>query len=189
MPNWSFNRLSVHAEDENERAEVQRLRNFIKRVVTDEKGTQVEIPFSFQNVIPMPAELEGTRAPVEDPNSDENKALRAKYGYDNWYDWRWEHWGTKWDACDAEIEESDDSDLSISFDTAWSFPTPVVVELSKLFPTLTFCYDANEEGGLYDFVVNFKNGEVVYYADWEENEDGERVEVQKPEESFWMPTK
>ena len=185
MPNWSFNRLSVHAEDENEKAEVKRLRDFIKRVVTDENGNQVEIPFSFQNVIPMPAELEGTRAPVEDPNSDENKALRAKYGFDNWYDWRWKHWGTKWDACDSYVDEDADGDLLISFDTAWSFPTPVALELSKLFPTLTFNYDANEESGEYDFTIEIKNGEIYYYAEWEENEDGERVEVQKQVEDFW----
>lgn len=184
MPNWSFNSLNVHAEDENERAEVQRLRNFIKRVVTDEDGTQTEIPFSFQNVIPMPAELEGTRAPVEDPNSEENKALRAKYGFDNWYDWRWEHWGTKWDACDAE-DVSEGDDLMITFDTAWSFPTPVAVELSRQFPTLTFNYDAHEESGMYDFTIEIKNGEIYYYAEWEENADGERVEVQKQVEDFW----
>ena len=184
MPNWSFNRLSVHAEDENEKAEVQRLRNFIKRVVTDKDGTQIEIPFSFQNVIPMPAELEGTISPTRNPNSKEAKALRAKYGFDNWYDWRWKHWGTKWDACDAE-DESEGDDLMIRFDTAWSFPTPVVVELSKLFPTLTFDYDANEESGAYDFTVNFRNGEVVYYAEWEEGDDGERIEVQKPVDRFW----
>ena len=184
MPNWSFNRLSVHAEDENEKAEVKRLRNFIKRVVTDKDGAQIEIPFSFQNVIPMPAELEGTRSPVENPDSDENKTLRAKYGFDNWYDWRWEHWGTKWDACDVE-DESEGDDLTIKFDTAWSFPAPVAVELSKLFPTLTFNYDANEESGMYDFTVDFRNGEVVYYAEWEEGDDGERIEVQKPVDKFW----
>lgn len=184
MPNWSFNRLSVHAEDEKEKAEVQRLREFIKRVEVDENLDDYVIPFSFQNVIPMPAELEGTRAPVRDPDSDENKALRAKYGFDNWYDWRWKHWGTKWDACDV-VDESEGDDLMISFNTAWSFPTPVVVELSKLFPTLTFNYDANEESGMYDFTIEVKNGEIYYYAEWEENEDGERVEVQKQVEDFW----
>lgn len=184
MPNWSFNSLNVHAEDENEKAEVQRLRNFIRRVETDKDGTQIETPFSFQNVIPMPAELEGTISPTRNPDSKEAKALRAKYGFDNWYDWRWEHWGTKWDSCDAE-DVSEGDDLMITFDTAWSFPTPVVVELSKLFPTLTFNYDAHEESGMYDFTIEIKNGEIYYYAEWEENADGERVEVQKQVEDFW----
>lgn len=186
MPNWSFNILSVHAEDENERAEVKRLRDFIKRVETDKDGTQIELPFSFQNIIPMPEELDGTIAPTRNPDSDENKALRAKYGFDNWYDWRLEHWGTKWDACDVAYGVDDAPDtLYVEFDTAWAFPTPIVVELSKLFPTLTFCYDANEESGMYDFTVEFRNGEVIYYAEWEENEDGERIEVQKDVKDFW----
>lgn len=193
MPNWSFNTMRVQADDENEKAEVQRLRSFIRRVETDKDGTQIENPFSFQNVIPMPEELKDTIAPTKEPTSKEAKALRAKYGFDNWYDWRWEHWGTKWDSCDAsydkELQENDELDLAIRFDTAWSFPTPVVLKLSRLFPTLTFNYDANEESGAYDFTVEIKDGEVIYYAEWEHKDpddpDSEMVEVSKPVEDFW----
>lgn len=186
MPNWSFNRMYVAGMDDAQKAEVKRLRDTIKSVDKFEDGTEVPTPFSFNKIIPMPKELENTKAPVDDPDSEENKALRAKYGFDNWYDWRWENWGTKWDACDVEDESESDDELAIKFDTAWSFPTPVVVKLSQMFPTLTFTYDAEEESGMYDFTVEFKNGKVTYYAEWEHDEDGCRTdEVSKPVENFW----
>ena len=182
MPNWSFNSMSVRGDDK----EVQRLRDTIKRVETDKDGTQIEIPFSFQNVIPMPEELKDTIAPTKEPNSKEAKALRAKYGCDNWYDWRWEHWGTKWDACDCFEEKGDDEQFFVRFNTAWSFPTPVVVELSKQFPNLEFVYDAEEESGVYDFTVVFKNGRVVSYAENERDEEtGEVKAIEKPVGDFW----
>lgn len=190
MPNWSFNRMTVISHDESDKAEVKRLREFIRRVDKDKDGKEFETPFSFQNVIPMPAELKDTVSPTSNPNSKEAKALRAKYGFDNWYDWRWEHWGTKWDACDVAYGLDDDpGNLYVEFNTAWSFPTPIAVELSKRFPTLTFTYDATEESGLYDMVVEFRNGQVVYYAEWEcddpDDPDSERREIPRLPEEFW----
>ena len=188
MPNWSFNRMQVNANTDAERKEVQRLRDTIKSVDKFEDGSEVPTPFSFNKIIPMPKELEGTRSPVENPDSEENKALRAKYGFDNWYDWRWSNWGTKWDACEV-YDESDGDEFVLTFDTAWSFPTPVVVKLSKMFPTLTFTYNATEESGMYDFTVDFKDGEVMYYAEFEKvdgnDPDSETVEVEKPPMDFW----
>lgn len=195
MPNWSYNTMHVHAKDDSEVKEVQRLRDFIKTVEKDENGKEVEVPFSFDKIIPMPKELDVVSRVFAKGQelSDEDKELVEKYkenikkyGAKDWYDWRWEHWGTKWDACDATYcEDSEPNDLDIKFDTAWSFPAPIVVKLSRLFPTLVFCYDATEESGAYDFTVNFKNGEVIYYAVWEETKDGKRVQRQMKKEDFW----
>jgi hypothetical protein len=51
----------------------------------------------------------------------------------DWYEWRCENWGTKWDVCEAEIDEdgleySDDQKVAwFSFRcwTAWGPPVPV----------------------------------------------------------------
>lgn len=57
-----------------------------------------------------------------------------KYGHKNWYSWSIANWGTKWNAYDIySVNEN-----SISFDTAWSTPFPVIEELSKKFPSITF---------------------------------------------------
>ena len=40
------------------------------------------------------------------------------YGSKDWYDWCVKNWGTKWNACGTEFDESNPT--QIKFDTAWS---------------------------------------------------------------------
>ena len=54
-----------------------------------------------------------------------------KYGSPTWYQWRIQHWGTKWNASSAEI-----TDGQLSFLTAWNAPKPVLEKLSHMFPSL-----------------------------------------------------
>lgn len=113
-------------------------------------------PFSFQAFYPMPQELLGTTCPAKIVSEaelqewikkkeagelsewerdyrpiteKEQKELRAKYGYDNWYDWHLANWGTKWD-CYSFIDNED----SIQFETAWSTPMLALMELSVQCP-------------------------------------------------------
>jgi hypothetical protein len=58
------------------------------------------------------------------------KAIRET-GHPSFLGWSNEHWGTKWNA--YEIEEK--SPTCIRFQTAWSPPIPILVTLSKKFPT------------------------------------------------------
>jgi hypothetical protein len=59
----------------------------------------------------------------------------ADYGCATWYEWRIQNWGTKWPACEIVVNEN-----SVEFDTAWSFPTPIVLRLSELFPDINISY-------------------------------------------------
>jgi hypothetical protein len=54
------------------------------------------------------------------------------YGCKDWYDWAVRNWGTKWNSSDG-IYEND----TLSFQTAWSLPEPVLVKLSEMFPDVT----------------------------------------------------
>lgn len=51
------------------------------------------------------------------------------YGATTWYDWCRREWGTKWNACGTRIEDDD----TISFDTAWSAPEPVLLKLAEMY--------------------------------------------------------
>jgi len=68
----------------------------------------------------------------------------SKYGYSTWYNWSYENWGTKWNACEVEWI----SDYCVEFETAWSFCFPIVQKLSEMFPDveISFCY-ADEDCG------------------------------------------
>lgn len=52
------------------------------------------------------------------------------YGSTTWYEWCCKNWGTKWNAVETEFVDTD----TIEFQTAWSAPLPVVMELSRKFP-------------------------------------------------------
>lgn len=49
-------------------------------------------------------------------------------GSDAEYDWHCNHWGTKWNAYNQSVE----SNTSISFDTAWSIPEPILQKLTVI---------------------------------------------------------
>lgn len=81
--------------------------------------------------------------------------LKSEYGYDNWYDWRNKHWGTKWDIkgdCGNDIV--DDDTCTLIFQTAWSPPEPIVYKLQEMFPKLQIFGGYLGEG--YEFAGVFE---------------------------------
>ena len=61
-----------------------------------------------------------------------NKML---YGCTGWYDWANAQWGTKWNACDAELQRAQDED-TISFETAWCTPDGIIKALPAFIQKL-----------------------------------------------------
>lgn len=49
-----------------------------------------------------------------------------KYGAVTWYKWCNRNWGTKWNACEAEVSRISPSSCTIYFETAWSIPEPII---------------------------------------------------------------
>lgn len=54
----------------------------------------------------------------------------VRYGSSSWYEWCCKHWGTKWNAYELKIIDDD----TISFETAWSNPEPVILKLADMYP-------------------------------------------------------
>jgi hypothetical protein len=142
-------------------------------------------PFSFNAFYPIPDELVGTSSPAKivteqelqewkdklakgelsDWDKDyrpitqkESANLISKYGYDNWYNWQIENWGTKWDCYDhIEIEEGE-----IHFNTAWSTPMYALTKLSLMFDDLTIEVQyADEDFGSNVGTYSLQGGELV----------------------------
>ena len=86
-----------------------------------------------------------------------------EYGVIGWYDWSCAHWGTKWNCYDVE-----DMEDGVKFDTAWSFPLPVVEALSQQFPGITFSFIYADE----DVSYNTGSGKIV---------DGEFIDFFQPD--------
>lgn len=129
MPNWVKN--IVHA---------------IEPDVDFEKFTDEEGKFDFNKIIPMPDDIY---------RGDLGEKERAKYGKKNWYDWSIENWGTKWNACDSNVQGN-----TVYFETAWSCPLPLLVELGKkVGGILVFYADENIGYNLGGFIVR-ANGNI-----------------------------
>ena len=125
--------------------------------------------FDFQKIIPM-----------------DKKLLEGE----EWYDWRVENWGTKWDGYDGRI--SDDGS-TFTFDTAWSPPLPIIKKLAELTgETLVlqyieygmfFCgqYTAGQDGDYDEFYNDIQSApqellDSLGYEPWEEeNENKEEL--------------
>lgn len=145
MPNHIINRITLIDATEKE------IEEFKAKYFNDEEE------FDFEKVIATPAELRATKESTTTPKKvyDTNK---NKYGFRSWYDWRLANWGTKWNSYYNEGWEGN----SFKFQTAWSCPFEIVMELSKQNPHLHFQIEfACEFIGEYVGVYEFKNGEAI----------------------------
>jgi len=163
MPNRCSNTVIV----DGKKMEIAR---FVKYV----ENSSTKAPFSFQTILSMPEELQGTMSPTsivtqeKYDNYDEDSyeagldkrfgigrpitqemsdRFMKQYNADNWCDWASDNWGTKWELPSKEVVVSIDSThLVYRFDTAWSPPDGIYEELVKQFPKLTIDWPYSEEG-------------------------------------------
>ena len=133
MPNWCNNRVTVFSDDTES---VKK----IKEIFESKDSV-------FGKIIQEP---DWKRLPNEKGEFPKVKQHFGKDGQlmfethefpdgkndDRWYHWNIQNWGTKWDACNVDIEYADDSQIEITFDTAWSPPEPICNRLREMFGDL-----------------------------------------------------
>lgn len=123
MPNWCYNNLVVYG-DENDIAE------FIDYFWSENGG------FTLSRIIPIPRQFE---AVAEEASSQDTAGA---------LDWCREHWGTKWDACDVDMNLyrfDGFSIVNITFETAWNPPFLVLDKIAQQWPKLEFLFRAQME--------------------------------------------
>ena len=83
----------------------------------------------------------------------------VKYGAPDWYDWRTNHWNTKWDAY-GYTENTDYSQCDkLAFMTAWQEPAPVIQQLSEMYPEVEITHRwAEEQYGHYCGTAKYLGG-------------------------------
>ena len=133
MPNHCHNKIEIYGEEKD-----------LKKIIKFLEGK--DRCFDFNNVIPIPKELENTKAPVNEPESFENRRLRKVHGADNWYDWKVKNWSTKWNSYEDSLENNDGDWITYEFDTAWSPPENVIFALREKFPNVDISAFYDEPG-------------------------------------------
>ncbi len=180
MPNHVISTVEILG-DENT---IKKLKETVREVV----GQEV-FPLSFNRIIPMPTNI--FRGNVGEKE-------RQEHGANNWYDWRVENWGTKWNAYnqpeenDIEILESRNNSrdfiankgsiknnlviIRYSFSTAWSPVSKVMEKLSEMFPEVKIKYAFIEEGYSFGGYEYFQDGTLVEAIDYEKESQLKKVE-------------
>ena len=130
MPNWCQNSLTISHDDP---AMIARARQAIK----DDRLLSEFIPVPQELVDTVSGSLSGDDQIKLDKQVAENQET---YGYNTWYDFCINEWGTKWDINGGEIAGESDTSLSIYFETAWSPPIEAYRKLDEQGFTIEAMY-------------------------------------------------
>ena len=76
--------------------------------------------------------------------------IALQYGFIDWYDWRINNWGTKWNAYDTDVDCCGDGSVELYFYTANHGAIPVIKKLVEMFPDLEFTYKYADEISPYN---------------------------------------
>ncbi len=131
MPNWCDNQITITGPNS--------VIDKIEKIVKEEENTDLsskekgETPGLLQFMAPMPEELMETEAgPIAKTKKEKlaRQIRKLEFGAENWYDWRVNNWGTKWELCEFYgvdrqylTEQSEgESTISFAFSSAWSPP-------------------------------------------------------------------
>lgn len=113
---------------------------------------------------------------------DENRLnfeCLKEFGFADWYEWSIVHWGTKWNCRDVfvDVATSDDgsSCLSLTFDTAWGVPVPILKRIHEDFKVEIDGMSIDECG---NFAAKFNNQNdefTIAYVSPDSDEDVEHL--------------
>src|SRR5258708_24166353 len=138
MPNWCRNELNISGPESDVIA-------FKEKAVGLPPWPEENEPpnlLNFHSLVPMPPEL------VE---AGYNEAV---------YQWEKKNWGCKWGAGQPEIIDESPGRILYEFDTAWTPPVPLIANLAKQWPTLTFILSYDEPGMAFKGIAK-AHGEKV----------------------------
>ena len=108
-----------------------------------------EHQLSFAHFVPRPAEAEA-----------------------DWYTWNVQHWGTKWEAWDYQMNFQEENLLDVEFVTAWAPPVAFFEALLLKYPRCWLKCIFHEEGGMAGVWVGWVKAGVVKskHMMWDEPE-------------------
>lgn len=196
MPNWCENNFTASGDPAELRRFAESSMGFYAQYpLTDwdrKAGRTETVPtekyFCFNALVRTPPEVlqNGYDSHAYSPEILARIKAGEKTGVMDGYHWSIDNWGTKWDIYYDEIGlddmnwSPDGSEISFSFDTAWSPPVPWFYRITELFPTLSFTLEYAESGCWFGGRVTYEDGqleeheftekELKEYFDWLDEE-------------------
>ena len=156
MPNHCHNRVTFYAHHSDDESKSRDQIAKLKQIFTDENCFGQIIPEpDWHNTPLISSDLSRfgrDRGKVgELPQYVEDYAKRLVFKStgnpdDRWYDWRVNHWGTKWDAYDVVVTDDDPENVEIEFNTAWSPPEAICSAIREQYPDVSVSWFYDEPG-------------------------------------------
>lgn len=137
---FTFNRINQRPEELTNTISPDPRPGFTK--IKDKEGNEITVQ-TYQTVINEweirtaigRGETPPEPIPCNNATPEQQDELLKKYGRSNWYDWNLHNWGTKWDATESSYNQED---KILEFQTAWSCPDTILLEMFEQFPDLHF---------------------------------------------------
>lgn len=130
--------------------------------------------FDFNTIVPYPkeytdkdAEAKKIMREVDAMDQKDRDAWFSKNEYpkdgfnSGGLQWCCDNWGTKWNACDVQIIEVSNNAVKLGFQTVWSPPSPIIMNMSQKFTEFKFTLKYWEGGSGFKGVYECKNGEEL----------------------------
>ena len=148
MPNWCDNQITITGPSS--------VIDKIEKIVREDDSHENNGLLNFFR--PMPKELEGTTS----PSSSADKPQPMIEGFDNWYDWRCENWGTKWEVCEFYGVDRQGDTISFGFSSAWAPPIPAYQ---------TFLMNMSEQKQDVSLKAYYYEGGCDFMGCWDNGDD------------------
>ena len=147
MPNWCDNQITITGPNS--------VIDKIEKIVKEDDSHENNGLLNFFR--PMPKQLEGTTAP-----GPADKPQPMIEGFDNWYDWRCENWGTKWEVCEFYGVDRQGDTISFGFSSAWAPPIPAYQ---------TFLMNMSEQKQDVSLKAYYYEGGCDFMGCWDNGDD------------------
>lgn len=167
MPNWCNNLVTFSGKSKDAQEELAVIEEALRGLNPgDEEGEA----FCISNILPQPEDITDAG--------------------DVGYNWRCEHWGTKWSPSCSSVTNSAGV-ITYDFDTAWGPISQEVLEaLMGMFPMVDIEHLYAEGGCDFSGEIKVKKGKIVsdkeggygdYYGDASDDDDEEEDTEDVPE--------
>lgn len=124
----------------------------------------------FEKIIPPPQFIFRGNLSSQDEDNNPNR---------NWLVFNTKMWGTKWNAYCTRLDKKG----NIIFETAWSYPQPILERLSWLFPEINIKLETLDEGSNFWGTAEFSNGKMTNF-NIKAYKDGLDSEYKRLKEAF-----
>lgn len=149
MPNWCFNYMTLNGSK-------REIRKFLKDI------TVAKDNYDMNKLVPLDPRSSKEITSVS-PDGKETVFIAFSTDTDGFdgYKEATELWGSKWGACDVQVDLHIPTSPTIRYESAWSPCTELIKNISVQYPNVVFSVVSTEESRMFAIYEIIHNGIVV----------------------------